>query len=97
MDGYTLGAYGTWYAKGFFVDGQVSYGWADYRNTRRIVFPGIDRTATSKPDGRQLTLYGGTGYEFSVNKWTLVPAVSFQYVRLDLDSFTESGCGGARP
>jgi outer membrane autotransporter protein len=93
MDGYTVGAYGTWYSKGFFVDGQASYGWADYRNTRRIVFPGIDRTATSKPVGKQLTLYGGTGYEFSVNKWTLVPSVSFQYTRLNLDGYTESGAG----
>ncbi len=31
MDGYTLGAYGTWYTQGFFVDGQASYGWADSR------------------------------------------------------------------
>lgn len=93
MDEYTLGTYGTWYNKGLFVDWQASYGWADYTNTRRIVFPGIDRTATSKPAGRQLTLYGGTGYELSVNKWSLVPAASLQYIKLNLDSFTESGAG----
>jgi outer membrane lipase/esterase len=93
MDGYTVGAYGTWYDKGFFVDGQASYGWEDYRNTRRIVFPGIDRTAISKPSGRQLTLYAGTGYELNVDKWTLVPTASLQYIKLNLDSFTESGAG----
>jgi outer membrane autotransporter protein len=93
MDGYTLGAYGTWYARGFFVDGQASYGWADYKNTRRIVFPGLDRTATSRPTGSQFTLYGGTGYELSLGKWTIVPAMSLQYIDLGIDSYTESGAG----
>ncbi len=91
MDGYTLGAYGTWYKSGFFLDGQASYGWSDYRNTRRIVFPGIDRTATSKPGGRQLTLYGGAGYELNINKWMIVPTLSLQYIDLVVDGFTESG------
>jgi outer membrane lipase/esterase len=93
MDGYTLGAYGTWYSRGFFVDGQFSYGWSDYKNTRRIVFPGLDRTATSKPGGRQITLYGGTGYELNMNRWTFVPTLSLQYIKLTIDSYTESGAG----
>ncbi len=93
MDGYTLGLYGTWYAKGFFIDGQASYGWADYKNTRRIVFPGIDRTATSRPAGRQLNLYSATGYEFNLGKWSLVPSVSLQYINLAINSFTETGAG----
>jgi len=93
MDGYTLGAYGTLYSRGFFVDGQFSYGWSDYKNTRRIVFPGLDRTATSKPGGRQMTLYGGTGYELNMNRWTFVPTLSLQYIKLSIDSYTESGAG----
>jgi outer membrane autotransporter protein len=93
MDGYTVGAYGTWYSRGFFIDGQFSYGWSDYKNTRRIVFPGIDRTATSSPGGRQLTLYGGTGYELALNRWMVVPTLSLQYAKLGIDSYTESGAG----
>lgn len=93
MDGYTLGAYGTWYTGGFFVDGQASYGWSDYRNTRRIVFPGVDRTASSSPAGSQLTLYGGTGYELAMGKWMVVPNLNLQYIGLDIDSYTESGAG----
>jgi outer membrane autotransporter protein len=91
MDGYTFGTYGTYYKKGFFVDGQFSYGVASYDNSRRIVFPGIDRTATSSPNGRQFTAYGGTGYEFHVNKWTIMPTMSIQYTKLSVDSYTESG------
>jgi len=93
MDGYTFGAYGTWYAGRFYVDGQASYGWADYRNTRRIVFPGLDRTASSSPKGSQFTLYGGTGYEIPAGRWTVVPNLSFQYIDLGIDSYTESGAG----
>jgi outer membrane autotransporter protein len=93
MDGYTFGAYGTWYRGRFYVDGQASCGWADYRNTRRIVFPGLDRTASSNPGGSQLTLYGGTGYEIPAGRWTVVPNLSFQYIDLGIDSYTESGAG----
>jgi outer membrane lipase/esterase len=93
MDGYTFGAYGTWYRGRFYVDGQASYGWADYRNTRRIVFPGLDRTASSSPGGSQFTLYGGTGYEIPAGRWTVVPNLSLQYIDLGIDSYTESGAG----
>lgn len=93
MDGYTFGAYGTWYRGRFYVDGQASYGWADYRNTRRIVFPGLDRTASSSPGGSQFTLYGGTGYEIPAGRWTIVPNLSLQYIDLGIDSYTESGAG----
>jgi len=91
MEGYTFGTYRTYFKKGFFVDGQLSYGYASYDNTRRIVFPGVDRTATSSPNGRQFTAYGGAGYEFSVKRWTITPTVSAQYIKLNVDSYTESG------
>lgn len=93
MEGYTFGTYGTYYKKGFFVDGQLSYGHASYDNTRRIIFPGVDRTATSSPNGRQFTAYGGAGYEFPVNRWTFTPSMSMQYIKLNVDSYTESGAG----
>jgi outer membrane autotransporter protein len=93
MDGYTLGAYGTYYKKNFYVDGSISYGFANYDNTRRIVFPGLDRTATSSPNGNQLTAYTGAGYDIRRNNWIITPNVSFQYVKLGIDSYTEGGAG----
>ncbi|MCX5818130.1 MAG: autotransporter domain-containing protein [Proteobacteria bacterium] len=92
-NGYTLGTYGTYYDNGFYIDGSISYGLTDYDNTRRIVFPGLDRTATSSPDGNQITAYGGTGYEFRMNRWMITPTVSFQYTKLNTDSYTEKGAG----
>jgi len=93
MDGYTLGTYGTYYNKNFYVDGSISYGLIDYDNIRRIVFPGLDRTATSSPDGNQITAYGGTGYDIRKNNWIITPNVSLQYARLNTDSYTEKGAG----
>lgn len=93
MDGYNLGAYGTYYKKNFYVDGSISYGFANYDNTRRIVFPGLDRTATSSPDGNQITAYGGTGCDLRKNNWIITPNVSLQYTKLNTDSYTERGAG----
>jgi fibronectin-binding autotransporter adhesin len=93
MDGYTLGTYGTYYKNNFYIDGSLSYGLADYDNTRRIVFPGLDRTATSSPDGSQFTAYGGTGYDFRKNNWIITPNMSLQYIKLNINSYTESGAG----
>jgi outer membrane autotransporter protein len=93
MDGYTLGTYGTYYNKNIYIDGSVSYGFANYDNTRRIVFPGLDRTATSSPDGSQFTAYTGAGYDIRKNNWIITPNVSLQYINLNTDSYTESGAG----
>ncbi|MBA4419211.1 MAG: hypothetical protein C0392_15085 [Syntrophus sp. (in: bacteria)] len=93
MEGLSMGTYGTYYRNGFYTDGQLSYGQADYDNTRRIVFPGIDRTATSSPSGRQMTAYLGTGYEARLNQWMVTPNISLKYVNLTINSYTENGAG----
>ncbi|MCX5830218.1 MAG: autotransporter domain-containing protein [Deltaproteobacteria bacterium] len=91
LDGYTLGFYGTYFRKSFYLDGQASYGWNNFNNNRRIVFPGIDRTATASPSGGQATGYGGTGYDFSFGSWTIGPALTFQYLWMGVNGYTESG------
>jgi outer membrane autotransporter protein len=93
MDGYTMGTYGTYYHKNFYIDGSISYGLTNYDNTRRVVFPGLDRTATSSPDGNQLTAYIGTGYDLRKNNWIITPNMSLQYTKLNTDSYTEKGAG----
>jgi outer membrane autotransporter protein len=93
IDNYSLGAYGTYYQKEFFIDGQVSYGIANYDNTRRIIFPGLDRTALSRPSGNQLNAYGGIGHDFKMKQWMITPALSLQYIKLGIDSYTERRAG----
>ena len=91
MECRVLGAYGTYYKQGFYLDGHLNYGWNSYDNTRRIVFPGVDRTAVSSPKGKQVTAYCGTGYDYTLEKWTMGPTLSLQYVNLTVDDYTESG------
>ncbi|MBN2538807.1 MAG: autotransporter domain-containing protein, partial [Deltaproteobacteria bacterium] len=91
MKSRVLGAYGTYYKQGFYVDGHLNYAWNSYDNTRRIVFPGVDRTAVSDPKGKQVTAYCGTGYDYTLGKWTMGPTLSLQYVDLTVDDYTESG------
>lgn len=89
----SVGAYGTYYNGGFYLDGQVNYGWNNVAKDRRIVFPGINRTAASDQKGRLLTFAGGTGYDIPVKNWILTPMFSMEYVRLATEDYTESGAG----
>ncbi|MCK9197668.1 MAG: autotransporter outer membrane beta-barrel domain-containing protein, partial [Syntrophales bacterium] len=91
LDGYTLGIYGTYFREAFYIDGQAGYGWNSFDNSRRIVFSGIDRTATAKPSGGQATAYGGTGYDFKFGPWTIGPALTFQYLSMGVNGYTEAG------
>ncbi len=93
MTACNIGAYGTYYAGGFYLDGQVNYGWNKADKERRIVFPGIDRTAVSDQKGRVLTFAGGAGYDIPLRNWILTPMLSMEYVRLSTEDYTESGAG----
>lgn len=90
---YSLGVYGTYYNGGFYVDGQVQCGWNAVDKERRIVFPGIDRTAVSDQKGRLLTMAGDLGYDIPVRHWILTPMLSVEYIRLATEDYTESGAG----
>ena len=91
LDGYTLGVYGTYFRQAFYIDGQAGYGWNNFDNSRRIVFSGVDRTATASSSGGQATVYGGTGYDFQFGPWTIGPALTFQYLSMAVNGYTETG------
>lgn len=91
MDHTSLGIYGTYKREGLFTEGHFSYGWNSHDNDRKIVFPGINRTAHSNPRGNQIDGYGGIGNEFIFGKLRAVPSISLQYVRYKVDSYVESG------
>ncbi|HOC32396.1 MAG TPA: autotransporter domain-containing protein, partial [Armatimonadota bacterium] len=93
MEGYAASLYGSVFGDALYGDFQLSYGWNRYDNTRRIVFPGLDRTAASSPSGSQISAYGGTGYDFRKGNWTLGPTLSLQYIRLQVGEYTETGAG----
>jgi autotransporter-associated beta strand protein len=93
MEGFAASLYGSVFGDSLYGDFQLSCGWNRYDNDRRIVFPGIDRTAVSSPSGSQISAYGGTGYDFRKGNWTLGPTLSLQYIRLRVEEYTETGAG----
>lgn len=88
-----LGVYGTYYRKGFYLEGQASHGWNNTDKDRRIVFPGIDRTAASDQKGRIWNLSAGAGYDYTLDHWIFTPKASLDYVQLSTEDYTESGAG----
>jgi outer membrane autotransporter protein len=88
---FMLGSYGTYYGNGLYLDGLFNIGWNNVDKDRRIVYPGVDRTATSDQRGIVLALSGGTGYDFRVNKWILTPKLTLDFAHLSSNDYTESG------
>lgn len=87
----SLGAYGTYYQNGFYLEGRASCGLNNADKDRRIVYPGIDRTATSDQKGRLWNLSAGSGYDYPLNNWILTPKISIDYIQLSTEDYTESG------
>jgi outer membrane autotransporter protein len=92
-------AYGSTYFGGnFYIEGTFNYGDAGYDTTRHIVYEEsgvtLDRTALGNASGT--TLSGGLslGYDFSVNAFTISPALGYFYSDAKVDPFSESGAGG---
>lgn len=90
-EGGTLGLYASRMLGKFYVDASLGYSLNSYDNQRRIRFSGIDRTASSNPNGNLLSLYGGIGRNYNLGGWDIAPHLSVQYLNSKIDSYTESG------
>jgi outer membrane autotransporter protein len=87
-DGGRVGAYATYFDRGFYVDAAVSGGFNSY-NTRRTT-PN-NTVAIGRPDGAEINVLLATGYDWKWKGLTLGPTASFQYTNVQLDGFTETG------
>jgi outer membrane autotransporter protein len=88
VDGGRVGAYATYFDRGFYLDAAVSGGANGY-STRRTT-PN-NTTATASPQGTEVNLLLATGYDWKWKGLTIGPTASFQYTNVQLDGFTESG------
>jgi outer membrane autotransporter protein len=76
----------------WYGDMGFNFTWNSFDNTRRIVFPGLDRTATSSPDGQTYTGFGDVGYVIPVNeRWNVTPMAGLTYSHIEIGKYTESG------
>lgn len=95
IDSYQVTGY-LHYAPGpWFVQAALTAGVNDYESTRHIVFPGVNRTATSDYTGQQYTGIVTLGRHFELNETTITPLASLQASHIRVGSYTESGAGDA--
>lgn len=78
-----------------FMQAAVTAGVNDYESSRRIVFPGVNRTATSDYTGQQYSGIVTVGKHFQINETTITPLASLRATHLRVGSYTESGAGDA--
>ncbi len=93
--GYTLTAYGTYYgADSYYIDFSAAYGANDFDQQRKVAYElqnqgVIDQKAKASYDGDMFTLSVGSGYDFNSGSWVFGPRVNLDYIKTDIDGFTE--------
>ena len=95
IDSYTAGIYATYADDGWFANGLASYSHNSYSESRNIMFPGVNRTATGSSGGNQVTADLDGGYEFHLGHWTVGPTAGLNYTHLEINSFGENNAGAA--
>ena len=95
VDSFRIGPYASYFKDNFFIDTSVSFGYHKNENERDIKFGTINRTADSDYSAWDLSTYIGGGYDFHINKLTVTPTASLQYIRYHSESFKETGAGAA--
>ena len=87
-DGGRLGIYATYFDQNFHVDASVTGGINSYRSRR--VTPN-NTVATGSPDGSEINVLIGAGYDWKFGAITVGPVASYQYTNMRMDGFTETG------
>jgi len=91
-DGYSGSFYGTWYGDRGYFDAIGTYGTVAYDSVRNINITSLniaDR-AIGDTDAQQLALGLGTGYDFGKGGLRFGPTLAVNYIRIDVDGFTET-------
>lgn len=93
IDTYALTGYGSRVMdNGVFVNGQLGFAYNQYDMERTVSGIGLSKGDTN---GWQATAKVETGRDYAVGGLTMTPLASLQYTYLDMDSYTETGAGGA--
>lgn len=90
VDSYTAFLYGEYKPSNWFVNGIVSYAWANYDEQRNILGQGI----SAKYDADTLGLQLMGGLDLDVSGFTVTPEAGLRYYHIGRDSYTD-GMGSA--
>lgn len=94
--GYSLSAFGTYFRDKFWLDGILTYSRLDYDALRNVDLPQpfqgrLRFAARGRPDGEQLAVDWGVGYDASFGAATLGGFGRLSYIDAEVDAFTEAG------
>lgn len=90
-----LSLYASYATEAWYVDGRLGFANIDFDTERRIqvvsntTAEGIDTSARGSTKGSQLSLNVGGGYNMPMGEMTLTPYGRLDYLKLDVDGFTE--------
>jgi outer membrane autotransporter protein len=93
--GYSLSFYGTYYhAQNYFLDFAATYGSNNFDQKRRIDYQlnglaDVSQDLSADYDGDLYSLFVGSGYEFNRGEWAFGPRFDLEYLRSNVDEFTE--------
>ena len=95
-DNFGASIYVSYATETWYVDGRLGFANVDFDTERRIVVnsnnanEGIDTTARGDTDGDQISFNTGGGYNFVMGDVTVTPYGRIDYLKLDVDGFTET-------
>ncbi|MDD5072606.1 MAG: autotransporter domain-containing protein [Candidatus Omnitrophica bacterium] len=77
--------------KPYYLNGAFSFAYNTYKGKRNITVGAIQRRADSNYRGQQYAVLVDGGYTFKTKNVNITPVASLEYVRLHLQSYTETG------
>lgn len=86
----TLGAYAGWRSGSLWLNGQASYSQVRYDIDREVQLGPVTRVHSGSPDGSNLTVGGGAGWDFGHGALRHGPVLTVLSQQIDVDGYAET-------
>jgi outer membrane autotransporter protein len=98
-DAWNVNTYATFNLDKFYIEGTLGYSRNGYDSDRNISYPTgtgtlVQRNAKGSTNGDQFSVGLGAGYDWPLGGFTLTPYGRFEYIKLSIDAFDETGARG---
>lgn len=83
---HTAFVYGEYKPNNWFVNGIISYGWSDYKESKKV----IGTKVKAKYDTETFGMQTMTGYDLYTRFMTFTPEVGLRYMHISIEHYTDS-------
>jgi uncharacterized protein with beta-barrel porin domain len=90
-----LGPYLSWFRDAAYLDASATYGYHANDVGRNVAVGDSQYVARGSYDAHDASVYLGVGRDCQLDRLTLTPTASLQYIYYDQVAFTETGAAGA--